>query len=177
MSPSDYVVRSRPAGGTRAFALGVAFSLLGACEPRQPTEQATSEIPPPGDTSLRLDADTLEAPASSTTPRVERQLPEAVTGTFDETQARCSESLTMSRLVVSRDTLTFYYGYATVDTVTVREPGYDVAATLSELEGVIEVVPTAITYRIEPRGRGDSLLFGAELPDRSPSVLVRCGEP
>lgn len=178
MSPSDSVVRFCPARGARAFALGIAFGLLlGACEPQQPTEQAASEVPTSGDTSPQLGADPLEAPASLTTPRVERRLPGAVTGTFDETQAKCSESLTMSRLVVSQDTLEFYYGYATVDMVTVRDSGYDVAATLYELEGVIEVVPAAITYRIEPRSQSDSLLFGAQLAGRAPSMLVRCTEP
>ena len=87
----------------------------------------------------------------------------------------------MSRLVVSQDTLGFYYGYATVDTVTVRGPRYDVAATLYELEGVVEVVPAAITYRIEPRGQGDSLWFEAQLAGQlaggAPSMLVRCTEP
>ena len=61
----------------------------------------------------------------------------------------------MTRLVVSPDTLDFYYGYATVDAVDARGGGYDVGATLYQLEGAVEVdVPEPATYRIVPTDDG-----------------------
>lgn len=101
------------------------------------------------------------------------RLPDSVAGTFDETRTACAETLTTTRLIVSPDTLEFYYGHATVDSVASRGRGYDVGATLYQLEGAIEVVPEPITYRIEPRGEG--ILFGPV--SGSPSHRVRCNGP
>ena len=107
----------------------------------------------------------------------EVQLPNSVLGTFDRTQANCSEGMTTSRLTILQEKLDFYYGYATVDTVTFRDGGYDISATLFHLEGVEEVRPEAVEYRIEPNAQGDEIaLRYVSQQGRAPSPLVRCDE-
>lgn len=113
--------------------------------------------------------------SSQTTTRT--QLPNSVTGKFDQTQAKCSERITMSRLTISQEKLDFYYGYATVNTVTFRDGGYDISATLFHLEGQLEVRPEAVEYRIEPDVQDGDIRFGAVSLNREPSPLVRCNEP
>lgn len=113
---------------------------------------------------------------SSQTTTITR-LPNSVTGKFDRTQAQCSERITMSRLTISQEKLDFYYGYATVNTVTFRDGGYDISATLFQLEGQVEVRPEAVEYRIEPDVQDGDIRFGAVSLNREPSPLVRCDEP
>lgn len=107
------------------------------------------------------------------------QLPESVMGTFDTTQTNCSKTITVSRLTTARDRFDFYYGYANVDSVTFRDGGYDIDATLFQQEGQVEVRPTAVEYRIEPYEQDDGIQFAREsLPEgaSSPSSLVRCDD-
>ena len=161
----------------RAAALGVALGLAGtsACggPERAPREPNTADTAPPSPAAPPVGTGPSPEPAR---PVPTDRLPAAVTGTFDETQDACAEPLTFARLVVRPDTLRFYYGYATVDAVERRDGAYTVAATLFQQEGVIEVVPEAITYRLAPRAQGDSLSFVADLADRvtTPALLVRC---
>ncbi len=105
------------------------------------------------------------------------RLPNSAIGKFDRTQAQCSERITMSRLTISQEKLDFYYGYATVNTVTFRDDGYDISATLFHLEGQVEVRPEAVEYRIEPDVQGGDIRFGAVSLNREPSLLVRCDKP
>ena len=49
----------------------------------------------------------------------------------------------MARLSITPDSLLFYYGYATVETVMPRDGGYDVEATLVQQEGQVEIRPRA----------------------------------
>jgi hypothetical protein len=112
----------------------------------------------------------------STEPQATVQLPNSVIGTFDQTQADCSEP-TMTRLSISQDKLQFYYGYATVDTVTFRDGGYDVKTTYFHLEGVVEVIPRTVEYRIKPNAQGDEIQFAAnDIPKGTSPPLVRCDE-
>lgn len=104
------------------------------------------------------------------------QLPEVVIGTFDQTQADCSEPMSFSRLRITQDKLDFYYGYAIIDSVASQDGGYDLGATLFHLEGQQEVRPEAVEYRIEPNAQGNGIEFlrGSVLEDTSPISLVRC---
>ena len=114
-----------------------------------------------------------EAPAASTTEAAVQQVPADVLGTFDATPAACAEALTMARLTLTPDSLLFYYGYATVGTVTRRADGYDVEATLVQLEGQVEVVPEPAAYRIEPAADG-GLRFDVVGTGQPAEALVRC---
>ena len=128
---------------------------LAACNAPAPTpSDESSAAPPPTDGGQTA----------------EDRMPEAVLGTYDTGGEACAETTTMTRLVVSPDTLDFYYGYATVDAVDARDGGYDVAATLYQLEGAVEVVPEPTTYRIEPTDNG--LRFESDYGGAS--SLVRC---
>lgn len=116
---------------------------------------------------------------SSLTSSEDIQLPESVLGTFDTTEGNCSENITVSRLTSAQDRFDFYYGYANVDSVTLRDGGYDIDATLFQQEGQVEVRPTAVGYRIEPHEQDDGIQFAREsLPEgaSSPSSLVRCDD-
>ena len=107
------------------------------------------------------------------------QLPESVLGTFDTTQANCSENITVPRLTTTQDRFDFYYGYANVDSVTFRDGGYDIDATLFQQEGQVEVRPSAVEYRIEPQEQDNGIQFAREsLPEgaSSPLSLVRCDD-
>ena len=149
---------------TLAAAVATGLVGLGACGDPAPSTGPAAPEPP------------AEAPAPpAAPPAAGDRLADAVVGTFDETAAACAEPTTMARLTVSQDTLAFYYGYATVDAVTPRDGGYDVGATLYQLEGAVEVVPEPITYRIEPRDGG--VVFGSGLERGEPSPLVRCDRP
>ena len=145
---------------------------MSACRERSanPAAESAGVESPPEAAGTDLDASSDEV-AETMAP-----WPGSVAGTFDETLSACEEPLTFSRLHVAQDTLTFYYGYATIDSVSPRDGGYDAVATLYELEGVVEVVPTSITYRVEPQDEGDGLLFGALSTGRPLQALVRCSE-
>ena len=137
-----------------AFAVALAFS---AC-----TTPASS-----GDTAS---PNASASDAFGTRESAEGQIPDGLLGTYDTDAAACGEMTTMTRLTVSRDSLRFYYGYATVDEVAASDGGYDVGATLYHLEGAVEVVPQDVTYRIERTESGvrfESGYGGA-------SSLVRC---
>jgi hypothetical protein len=121
--------------------------------------------------------DTTLPPSDNSQATTGVRLLNSVIGTFDRTQAQCSERITTSRLTISQDKLDFYYGYATVNTVTFRDGGYYVNATLFHLEGQVEVRPEAVKYRIEPDAQGGDIRFGAVSLNREPSPLVRCDEP
>ncbi len=123
---------------------------------------------PPAPDGARASTD---AAPDAPSPRSGDRMPEALLGTYDVDAAACSETTTMGRLVVSPDTLDFYYGYATVNAVAVRDGGYDVDATLYHLEGAVEVVPRPTTYRVDPAGGGLRLDADGEV---SPLSLVRC---
>ena len=142
----------------------LAFLLvLAGCTPSTPSDDASWPGTPPVDRAPTVQTST-------------DRMPEALLGTFDTDGPACTERLTMSRLVVSPDTLDFYYGYATVDSVRTRGEGYVVEATLYHLEGVIEVVPEPIAYRVEPTDEGLRLetdyAEGSELV-RSPAGRVQ----
>ena len=132
---------------------------LGACaEPGPSADGPRTVAPPDGD-----------APAPSS---AADRLSGAVLGTYDADAAACARTTTMSRLVVSPDTLRFYYGYATVDSVAARDGGYSVGATLYHQEGAVRVVPEPATYRLDVGGDGLRLARpGTRVP---PSDLVRC---
>ena len=137
-----------------SIALSLAL-LLAACNAPAPSDEPGTES---------ADPPTTAATASD-------RMPDALLGTYDADAQACAELTTMTRLVVSRDTLDFYYGYATVDAVDARGGGYDVGATLYQLEGAVEVVPEPTTYRIDPDGDGLRLDGPGEAP---PRALVRC---
>ncbi|MGF1512305.1 MAG: hypothetical protein ACFB5Z_01220 [Elainellaceae cyanobacterium] len=91
------------------------------------------------------------------------QLPDAVLGTFDTTQAKCSEPGTsMSEVVIDPDRLDFYSGYATVNAVTPQGVGYAIDATFYQQEGAVEVRPEPAEFRIEPTEGGVRLERMAE---------------
>ena len=121
--------------------------------------------------STEGDGTTGEAPSTERSAETGEQMPDAVLGTYDVDQQACAEIVTMNRLVISPDTLDFYYGYATVDGVAARDGGFDVSATLFHTEGAIEVVPEPTTYRIAPTEGGLRLDGEGEVP---PLSLVRC---
>lgn len=100
-------------------------------------------------------------------------LPESVTGTFDMSLEQCAPTMTMARLTLMPDSLLFYYGYATVETVMPRDGGYDVEATLVQQEGQVEVRPEAALYRIEPEDGGRGIRLSTS-DGSEPSPLVRC---
>ena len=164
MSPAA----TRPAATTRSplpalLALGL---LTGACQaPADAPEPAEAS---PADVSAPVDA---PPPAEAAGPV---EIPDALLGTFDATAEACAERVTMARLGVAPDTLRFYYGYATVDSVSAAPDGVEVAATLYQLEGAVEVVPEPATYRLSPTDGG--LRFGNEFQRDGPQALVRCPE-
>lgn len=172
---------SRRQTGARAVTLGLTVLCVGlsACgrsespnEHAEPFDQATAQWSRPP-----LEGAPAAAPPDRPQATTGAGLPDGVTGTFDESEVRCAEPVTVSRLIVAQDTVEFYYGYATVDTVSFRNGGYDVGATLYQLEGAVEVRPEVVTYRIEPGAGGGDILFGAVSAGRAPSPLVRCSEP
>ena len=120
-------------------------------------------------------ATTDSAPTAEPVPAApaEKRLPSDLTGTFDTSQDACTETTTMARLVVSPDSLRFYYGYATIDGVTRSGTGVDVRATLVQQEGQVEVVPEPAAYRIEP-GADGGIRFGNEGTEQPAEALVRC---
>lgn len=119
--------------------------------------------------------DVPEAPAAPAPDAPLATLPESVTGTFDVSLDQCAPAMTtMARLTLTPDSLLFYYGYATVETVTPRDGGFDVEAALVLQEGVVEVRPAPATYRIETDDDGRSLRLSAPSGGGEPSALVRC---
>lgn len=94
-------------------------------------------------------------------------------GAFDQDAEACAQEVTMTRVMVSQDTLDFYYGYAVVDAVALEDEVYLVDATLYQTEGAVEVVPEAMSYQIEPGAQG-GIVFGSSLPGQEPTSLVRC---
>ncbi len=101
------------------------------------------------------------------------QLPDAVLGTFDTTQAQCSEPGTsMAEVTISPDKLDFYGGDATVNSVIPQENGYVIDATYYQREGVPEVSSSPAEYFIEPAEDGVRLEWRSE--GFEPKTLVRC---
>lgn len=164
---SRCAVRSLFAPRFRTEALSAAVCLLSACG-GSPAGTSGPALPRPAP------EDVSEAPAAPMQDAPLTTLPEAVIGTFDVSPDQCAPALTMARLRLTPDSLLFYYGYATVETVTPRDGGYDVEATLVQQEGQVEVRPEPATYRIEPEDSGRSLRFGAASAGQPPSSLVRC---
>ncbi|MBE9060296.1 hypothetical protein [cf. Phormidesmis sp. LEGE 11477] len=105
----------------------------------------------------------------------ETRLPDSVLGTFDQTKEACSSD-TFTKLTVTQEKLQFYYGYADIKAVSLRNKRYGIDATFFQLEGVIEVRPEAATYRIEPSDRDDSIRFENIPTGQPPSLLIRCDE-
>ncbi|MGB3297183.1 MAG: hypothetical protein WBA76_02860 [Phormidesmis sp.] len=103
----------------------------------------------------------------------ENQLPSTALGTFDQNQEACSSG-TFTKLTVTPDKLQFYYGYADIKSVTLRDEGYNIDATFFQLEGAMEVRPEAATYRIEPEDQGEGIRFKNNPTGEPPSLLVRC---
>ena len=143
------------------FALSLAL-VFAACNP--------APAPAPPDAAAD---EAAGAPPTTGTPA--GRMPEGLLGTYDTDAAACAQTTTMTRLVISPDTLRFYYGYATVDAVSVRggvrDGGADVTATLYQLEGAVEVVPQPTTYRLDSTVNGLRLDPAGEVP---PQALVRC---
>lgn len=135
-------------------ALAVALGALGGCADPKPADPAPVEAEGPA------------APSAATA------LPGAVLGTFDTDSTQCAERMTMARLVTTPDSLRFYYGYATVDSVVAQGAAYVVAATMYQTEGAVEVIPEPTTYRIEPTDGG--LRLDATSTPADAMDLVRC---
>ena len=144
--------------------VGACLLVLGACS----TVQIPSEpkVSPATSATLQF-AQSKEVPTD--------QLPAELLGTFDVTQEACSAS-SMTRLTIAHNQLNFYYGFANVDSVALRDSGYDIDATLFQQEGQVEVVPEAVTYRIEPSEQGDRIQFENDWADSKPTSMVRCTE-
>lgn len=114
---------------------------------------------------------------SATEAMPENRLSNSLIGTFDQTQEACSSG-TFTKLTVTQDKLQFYYGYAEIESVALRDGGYDIDATFFQQEGAVEVRPEAATYRIEPSDQqDDGIWFENNLTGQPPSLLVRCDEP
>lgn len=143
-------------------------------------EWVTADVQPNQNTAARQVADqqAKDFTCSAATSAEEIQLPESAIGTFDTTQADCSERMTFSRLITTQDRFDFYYGYANVDAIALRDGGYDIEATLFQLEGVEEVRPETVEYRIElqPQNNGIQFFRQSLSEETSPSSLVRCIE-
>lgn len=154
---------------TGALQCGTAVCLVGLSACGGPPADAPGAARP-GSTS----EEGSEAPAAPAPDASQAALPESVTGTFDVALDQCAPAMTMARLTLTPDSLLFYYGYATVETVTPRDGGYDVEATLVQQEGQIEVRPEAASYRIEPEAEGHGIKFGVVDSETPSSSLVRC---
>ena len=143
-------------------------------------EWVTADAQPNQNTAARQVADrqAKDFNCSAAASAEEIQLPESAIGTFDTTQVDCSERMTFSRLTTTQDRFDFYYGYANVDTISLRDGGYDIEATLFQLEGVEEVRPETVKYRIElqPQNNGIQFFRQSLSEEMSPSSLVRCIE-
>lgn len=167
---------------TRLFASVLLIGLFTACA-QSPQTAEPEETPP--ETTLTLQdqpgggdadagdsaSDPLERDETEAMP--ENRLPSSVLGTFDQTQEACSSD-TFTQLTVTEDKLQFYYGYADIESVTLRDGGYDIDATFFQLEGAVEVRPEAATYRIESGDQGDSIRFENTPTGQPPSLFVRC---
>ena len=158
--------RPRLSAGFAWAGWGACLIVLGACvSPQSPTQPEASSETAPTLPSTQFEGASKDSLSSE------------VLGTFDRTQAECSEPLTVTRLVVTPDRLQFYYGFAEVNSVTFQDEGYDIDATLFHQEGQIEVQPEAVTYRAElrtePGGQDGSILFRNNSTDQE-SLLVRC---
>ena len=137
-----------------------AVALLAAC----------GEPPPDGPVPVGSSVPAESSGAPHATPD---GVPPALLGTFDTDSQACAQQTTMSRLTIRPDSLRFYYGYATVDSVARRAEGVEVDATLYHLEGAVEVVPEPVTYRLAPRP-GGAVRFEAASLGAEPVELVRC---
>ena len=129
----------------------------------------------PSTPTVSPDASASAQPAQSEGSATD-QLPTELLGKFDVSQEACSTT-SMSQLTIEFNKLDFYYGFADVDAVAFRDNGYDIDATLFLQEGQVEVVPEAVTYRIEPSEQGDLIQFENAWADSQPASMVRCTEP
>ncbi len=122
------------------------------------------------------EAKTFECSSSSAAaPPNSFQLPDAILGTFNTTQAECSEPGTsITEVAIYPDKLDFYGGDATVNSVTPQGSGYIIDATYYQREGVPEVSSEPAEFRIEPTEEGIRLERRAE--GFEPMMLVRCGQ-
>lgn len=144
--------------------LGTCLLILGAC------------VAPPNTTGPEASPEIFSAsPTAQSETLPEDQLPSELVGTFDLSQEAC-ESFSMTRLTVMQDKLDFYYGFANIDSVTVRDGGYDIDATLFHQEGQVEVRPEAVTYRIQPGNQAESIQFENPWAGGETSSMVRCAE-
>ena len=146
----------------RSTLLMASLLALAACAaPAAPDSPTTPETP---------SAPTLSAEPSPPPPP--DSLSGTVLGMFDTSAEQCAATTTMGRMTVAPDTIDFYYGHATVDSVAAQPGGgYEVDATLYQQEGAVEVVPEPATYRITPEGDG---LRYEWVGVTGPTSLVRC---
>lgn len=138
---------------------------------------ACSTVQNPGEPEVSLETSATSQSAQSEEVPTD-QMPAELLGTFDVSQEACpAPSMTsITQLTIAPNKLDFYYGFANVDSVSFRDNGYDIDATLFQQEGQVEVVPEAVTYRIEPNEQGDRIQFESDWTDSKPTSMVRCTE-